>query len=78
MMGNTVIRAEGKPKFAMYSVNIVSNLLLDYVFINLMGLGMHGVFTTTGSYCLSFIYVFWFFSSSYTELKLNFHISFKA
>jgi putative MATE family efflux protein len=75
MMGNTVIRAEGKPKFAMYSMLIPSvfNLLLDYVFINLMGLGMHGAaWATTGSYCLSFIYVFWFFTSNYTELKLNF------
>ena len=37
MMGNTVIRAEGKPKFAMYAMMIpsVSNLLMDYIFINL-------------------------------------------
>lgn len=44
MMGNTVIRAEGKPKFAMYAMMIpsVGNLVLDYVFINLMGYGMEG------------------------------------
>ena len=32
MMGNTVIRAEGKPKFAMYAMMIpsVGNLILDF------------------------------------------------
>lgn len=35
MMGNNVIRAEGKPKFAMIAMIIpsVSNLILDYIFI---------------------------------------------
>src|SRR5690606_32936448 len=44
MMGNTVIRAEGKPKFAMYAMMIpsVSNLVMDYIFINLLGYGMEG------------------------------------
>ena len=35
MMGNTVIRAEGKPKFAMIAMIIpsVGNLILDYILI---------------------------------------------
>src|SRR5690606_27204864 len=42
MMANTVIRAEGKPKFAMYAMMLpsVSNLIMDYLFINLLDYGM--------------------------------------
>ena len=38
MMGNNVIRAEGKPKFAMYAMMIpsVTNLVLDVVFIKFL------------------------------------------
>ncbi len=75
MMGNTVIRAEGKPKFAMIAMIIptVSNLVMDYVFINLMDMGMHGAaWATTGSYLACFLYVFWFFNSKNSELKINF------
>ena len=41
MMGNNVIRAEGKPKFAMYAMMIpsVGNLILDYLFIFVFDLG---------------------------------------
>lgn len=72
MMGNTVIRAEGKPKFAMYAMMIpsVTNLLFDYIFINIMDLGMMGAaWATTGSYILCFIFIFWFFISDYSEMK---------
>ncbi len=75
MMGNTVIRAEGKPKFAMIAMIIptLGNLLMDYVFINLMGMGMHGAaWATTGSYLVCFLYIFWFFRSKNSELKLGF------
>jgi len=74
MMGNTVIRAEGKPKFAMYAMMIpsVSNLLLDYIFINLMGFGMEGAaWATTISYGLCFVFICWFFMSKHSELKLD-------
>ncbi|GAA4802976.1 MATE family efflux transporter [Litoribaculum gwangyangense] len=74
MMGNTVIRAEGKPKFAMYAMMIpsVGNLLLDYVFINLLELGMEGAaWATTGSYLLCFGFILWFFLSKNSELKIN-------
>ncbi|SEP76739.1 putative efflux protein, MATE family [Hyunsoonleella jejuensis] len=73
MMGNTVIRAEGKPKFAMYAMMIpsVGNLLLDYIFINVLDWGMMGAaWATTGSYLLCFGFIFWFFLSKHSELKL--------
>ncbi|WP_100613779.1 MATE family efflux transporter [Confluentibacter citreus] len=75
MMGNTVIRAEGKPKFAMYAMMIpsVSNLLLDYIFINVLGYGMEGAaWATTISYGFCFIYIIWFFKSRHSELKIGF------
>lgn len=74
MMGNTVIRAEGKPKFAMYAMMIpsVGNLVLDYIFIKLMGYGMEGAaWASTVSYVLCFAFILWFFSSKHSELKLN-------
>ncbi|RSK41439.1 MATE family efflux transporter [Mangrovimonas spongiae] len=75
MMGNTVIRAEGKPKFAMYAMMIpsVGNLILDYVFINVLDLGMYGAaWATTGSYMLCLLFILWFFFSKNSELKLSF------
>lgn len=75
MMGNTVIRAEGKPKFAMYAMMIpsISNLVLDYVFINLLDFGMEGAaWATSISYVFCFIYILWFFLSKNSELKINF------
>lgn len=74
MMGNTVIRAEGKPKFAMYAMMIpsLSNLLLDCVFIHLMDWGMMGAaWATTGSYMLCFAFIFWFFLSPNSEMKIR-------
>lgn len=74
MMGNTVIRAEGKPKYAMYAMLIpsLSNLLLDYLLIKVFPFGMHGAaWATTGSYVLSFVFILWFFLSGRTELKLR-------
>ena len=74
MMGNNVIRAEGKPKFAMIAMIIpsVGNLVLDYIFINLMDWGMAGAaWATTISYGMCFLYVLWFFLSGKSELKIN-------
>ncbi|MFH4963728.1 MATE family efflux transporter [Gaetbulibacter sp. M235] len=74
MMGNTVIRAEGKPKFAMYAMMIpsIGNLILDYIFINVLDLGMEGAaWATSISYVFCFAYIFWFFSSKHSELKIN-------
>jgi len=76
MMGNTVIRAEGKPRFAMIAMIIpsVGNLLMDYLFIYVFDWGMHGAaWATTGGYLLCFGYIFWFFLSRNSELKINWH-----
>lgn len=74
MMGNNVIRAEGKPKFAMVAMIIpsVGNLLMDYILINLLDMGMLGAaWATTASYLLCFAYIVWFFLSKNSELKIN-------
>ena len=76
MMGNTVIRAEGKPRFAMIAMIIpsVGNLLMDYVFIYVFDWGMSGAaWATTGGYLLCFGYIFWFFLSPNSELKIQWH-----
>ncbi|WP_276168509.1 MATE family efflux transporter [Zobellia alginiliquefaciens] len=74
MMGNTVIRAEGKPKFAMIAMIIpsVGNLLMDYIFIYIFDWGMEGAaWATTVGYVLCAAYVFYFFLSKKSELKLS-------
>ena len=79
MMGNTVIRAEGKPKFAMYAMLIpsIGNLILDYILINVLDFGMAGAaWATTASYVLCFLFILWYFLSKNSELKLN-HSHFK-
>ena len=74
MMGNTVIRAEGKPKFAMVAMIIpsVGNLLMDYIFIYVFDWGMHGAaWATTAGYLLCFSYILYFFLSKNSELKIG-------
>ncbi len=76
MMGNTVIRAEGKPKFAMIAMIIpsVGNLVMDYVFIYIFDWGMTGAaWATTIGYVLCFGYILYFFLSKNSELKLTRH-----
>ena len=75
MMGNTVIRAEGKPRFAMVAMFVpsIGNLILDYILIYIFDLGMLGAaWATTISYGLCFLYVLWFFLSKNSELKIDF------
>lgn len=74
MMGNIVIRSEGKPKYAMIAMIIpsVSNLTLDYLFINVFDLGMEGAaWATTISYTISFVYLIYIFRSNRSELRIN-------
>ncbi len=74
MMGNTVIRAEGKPKFAMIAMIIpsVGNLLMDYLFIYVFDWGMTGAaWATTIGYILCFSYVGYFFFSRHSEMKIQ-------
>jgi putative MATE family efflux protein len=75
MMGNAVIRAEGKPKYAMIAMIIpsVGNLFLDYLLIYVFDWGMAGAaWATTGAYICSFSYILFFFLSDKSELKINF------
>jgi putative MATE family efflux protein len=73
MMGNTVIRAEGKPKFAMIAMIIpaFSNIILDIIFIKFMNLGMFGAALATSiSYFMCFAFILWFFIFK-SELRLQ-------
>ena len=74
MMGNSVIRAEGKPKFAMIAMIIpsIGNLVMDYIFIYVFDWGMHGAaWATTVGYLLCFLYILYFFLSKNSELKID-------
>lgn len=74
MMGNNVIRAEGKPKFAMIAMILpaVGNILMDYILINLLGYGMEGAaWATFISYGICFGFIAWFFIYK-SELRLSF------
>jgi putative MATE family efflux protein len=73
MMGNTVIRAEGKPKFAMIAMIIpaFSNIILDIIFIKFLNLGMFGAALATSiSYFMCFSFILWFFIYK-SELRLQ-------
>ena len=82
MMGNPVIRAEGKPKFAMYAMMVpaILNVVLDILFIKVFGWGMWGAgLATSLSYASCGIYILSFFLSSKSELKIipkNFRLDF--
>lgn len=75
MMGNTVIRAEGKAKFAMFAMIIPAfvNILLDVLFIKFWNLGMFGAALATAiSYFMCFLFILWFFIYK-SELRLKWH-----
>lgn len=82
MMGNIVIRSEGKPNYAMIAMIIpsVANLTLDYLFIYVFEWGMEGAaWATTISYLLSFLYLIYIFRSERSELLINAsHFKFKS
>jgi putative MATE family efflux protein len=73
MMGNNIIRAEGKAKFAMVAMIVpaIANVILDVVFIKWMNLGIFGAALATAiSYFMCFLFVFWFFITK-SELTLE-------
>ncbi|GAB7256793.1 MATE family efflux transporter [Polaribacter sp. OB-PA-B3] len=82
MMGNPTIRAEGKPKFAMYAMMVpaVLNVVLDILFIKYFNWGMWGAgLATSLSYASCGLYILYFFISSKSELKIipkNFKLNF--
>jgi putative MATE family efflux protein len=72
MMSNAVIRAEGKPKNAMYAMLLpsISNLTLDYLFIRVFDWGMTGAaWATTLSYGVCAAYILYFFLSNKSVLR---------
>ena len=80
MMGNNIIRAEGKAKFAMVAMIVPAfvNIALDILFIKYLNLGMFGAALATAiSYFSCFLFVLWFFVFK-SELKLKMkHFKFK-
>lgn len=75
MVGNNVIRAEGKAKFSMYSMIIPAfvNIVLDIVFIKILDMGIYGAALATSiSYFMAFLFVVWFFVYK-SEMHLAWH-----
>ena len=83
MMANNNLRAEGKAKIAMIALLIPSivNIFLDYIFIDMMNLGMKGAgWATTISYlgCAGYIIYFYLAKKAELKVKLNqFKLNFK-
>lgn len=74
MTGNPVVRAEGKPKFAMIALILpaIGNIFLDYLFIYVLDWGMAGAaWATSFSYFICFAFIYWFFFSKHSELKIR-------
>lgn len=73
MMGNNVIRAEDKSRHSMISmiISASSNIILDVLFIKILGLGVLGAaLATASSFFLCFLYILWFFIYR-SELRLK-------
>lgn len=73
MMGNNVIRAEGKPKFAMYAMMLpaIGNIFMDWILIRVFDMGMAGAaWATFISYAVCFMFILWFFWKR-SELRLR-------
>ncbi|MGB2129461.1 MAG: MATE family efflux transporter [Flavicella sp.] len=73
MMSNNVIRAEGHPKVAMYTLLIpaIANIALDPLFMIVFDMGIEGAaWATTIAYMVSGLYTVWFFISGKSQMKL--------
>ncbi len=73
MMGNPVIRALGKPNYAMFTLIFpaIANIILDIIFIKFMDLGIYGAgLATSISYGVSGLFIFWFFTSKNSQLRI--------
>jgi putative MATE family efflux protein len=74
MMSNNVIRAEGYPKMAMYTLIVpaLSNIILDPIFIVVLDMGLEGAaWATTISYIASAAYTVWFFVFGKSSMKIK-------
>jgi putative MATE family efflux protein len=74
MMSNNVIRAEGYPKVAMYTLIVPAafNIVLDPIFIVWLDMGLEGAaWATTISYIASALYTLWFFLFGKSIMKVK-------
>jgi putative MATE family efflux protein len=74
MMSNNVIRAEGFPRVAMFTIMIpaVVNIILDPVFIIWLDMGLAGAaWATTISYISSASFAVWFFFRGGSQMRIN-------
>ncbi|WP_209330389.1 MATE family efflux transporter [Lunatimonas salinarum] len=74
MMSNNVIRAEGYPKVAMFTLIVpaVCNIILDPIFIVVLNMGLAGAaWATTLSYVASAGYTLWFFVYGRSSMKIS-------
>lgn len=72
MMSNNVIRAQGRPKVAMYVMVIpaIVNIILDPIFIIVFKMGLAGAaWATTISYVISAVYALVFFLKGDSEIR---------
>ncbi|MEI6865908.1 MATE family efflux transporter [Flavicella sp.] len=74
MMSNHVIRAEGYPRIAMYTLMIpaLTNIILDPLFIITFDMGIKGAaWATSISYLLSALFTLWFFIKGNSQIKIR-------
>lgn len=74
MMSNNVIRAEGFPRVAMFTIMIpaVVNIVLDPIFIIYLDMGLAGAaWATTISYAVSAAFVLWFFTFGSSQMRFQ-------
>lgn len=81
MMGNPIIRALGKPTYAMIALILpaISNIILDIVFIKFLNLGMFGAgLATSISYAVCGLFILGFLFAPKRKIKINTqHLKFK-
>ena len=87
LASNNVMRSEGSANYSMYGtvISIVSNIILDYIFIVLLGWGVTGAgLATTLSKFINFIYIVYYFKFKALlkirtrYIRYNFHMLRKA
>lgn len=74
MMGNNIIRAEGHPKVAMFTLIIPAlfNIVLDPLFIVVFDMGIAGAaWATTISYMASALHTVWFFVFGKSSMQVR-------
>lgn len=72
---NNLLRAEGNAKEAMFSmvIGLVSNIILDYIFIFVFDMGVAGAaWATVIARLFSLVYLVYYFKSPKTRIKLRF------